>query len=59
MNWLEEHLDPNKFLRIHRKIIINIDKIKELWAGIGSDFRVIMDDGKQVPLSRRRRKNLE
>lgn len=59
MKWLEVHLDPKKFLRIHRKIIINIDKIKELRAGVGGDFSVLMDDGKQVPLSRRRRKNLE
>jgi two-component system LytT family response regulator len=33
MNTLEKSLDPEIFLRIHRSIIVNISRIKELQAG--------------------------
>lgn len=58
MNSLEQRLDGNKFLRIHRSTIINIDRIKELQPWFRGDYRVLLHDGKQLTLSRNYRERL-
>lgn len=59
MNWAERNLDPKLFFRLHRTAIVNLNRIKELKAAWRGDFCVILQDGTKVPLSRRRRKDLE
>ena len=59
MHDLEARLDPAKFVRIHRSVIVNLDRIKELHPHINGDYIVILDDGRQLRLSRTRRENLE
>ena len=49
---MEEQLDPNKFLRIHRSAIVNVERIKELHPLFGGEYSVIMEDGTELPLSR-------
>ncbi len=56
---LEEQLDPRHFLRIHRSAIVKIDKIKELQPWFHGEYRIIMDNGKQLTLSRNYRANLQ
>ncbi|MEW6735606.1 MAG: LytTR family DNA-binding domain-containing protein [Acidobacteriota bacterium] len=55
---LESQLDPDKFLRIHRSSIVNIDRIKELQPWFNNEYRVILCDGTQLMLSRSCRKRL-
>lgn len=59
MNDLEGRLDPAKFVRIHRSIIVNLDRIKELHPHFNGDYVVVLEDGRQLKLSRTRREHLE
>jgi two-component system LytT family response regulator len=59
MQDLEQRLDPAKFVRIHRSVIVNLDRIKEMHPHFNGDYIVVLDDGRQLRLSRTRRENLE
>ena len=59
MHDLEGQLDPAQFVRIHRSIIVNLDRIKELHPHFNGDYIVVLEDGRQLRLSRTRRENLE
>jgi two-component system LytT family response regulator len=59
MHDLEGRLDPAQFVRIHRSIIVNLDRIKELHPHLNGDYIVVLEDGRQLRLSRTRRENLE
>ncbi|MBK7707456.1 MAG: response regulator transcription factor [Acidobacteria bacterium] len=52
MNSIESKLDPNRFLRIHRSTIVNIDRIKELQPMFSGDYAVILRSGRELTLSR-------
>jgi two-component system, LytTR family, response regulator len=56
---LEEQLDPKQFLRIHRSAIVKIDRIKEMQPWFPGEYRIIMENGKQLALSRNYRANLQ
>lgn len=49
---LEDKLDPNKFIRIHRSTIVRIDQITELRSSGDGDQVVILQDGSRLSLSR-------
>lgn len=59
MNDLEGRLDPARFVRIHRSVIVNIERIKEMHPHFNGDYIVVLDDGRQLRLSRSRREQLE
>ncbi|HEV3236549.1 MAG TPA: LytTR family DNA-binding domain-containing protein [Gemmataceae bacterium] len=59
MNGLDAKLDPNKFLRIHRSTIVNVERIKELQPFFHGDYLVILKDGTQLTLSRTHRPKLQ
>jgi len=59
MNDLEGRLDPAKFVRIHRSIIVNLERIKEMHPHFNGDYVVVLEDGRQLKLSRTRREQLE
>ena len=59
MNDLEGRLDPARFVRIHRSIIVNLDRIKEMHPHFNGDYIVVLDNGKQLRMSRTRREHLE
>jgi two-component system LytT family response regulator len=59
MHDLEAQLNPKKFVRIHRSIIVNLDRIKEMHPHFNGDYVVVLDDGAQLKLSRSRREHLE
>jgi two-component system LytT family response regulator len=56
---LDSQLDPKKFIRIHRSAIVKIDKIKELQPWFHGEYRVILESGKQLMLSRNYRAKLQ
>jgi two-component system LytT family response regulator len=45
-------LDPQRFKRIHRSTIVNLDFVQELHPWNGGDLSVIMQDGTRLTLSR-------
>lgn len=59
MNELETRLDPEQFLRIHRSTIVNLERVKELQAGTGGEYALILHDGTVLKLSRSRRAQIE
>lgn len=59
MHDLEGRLDPGKFVRIHRSVIVNLDRIKEMHPHFNGDYVIVLEDGRQLRLSRTRRENLE
>jgi len=59
MQDLEDQLDPRKFVRIHRSIIVNLERIKEMHPHFNGDYILVLEDGTQLKLSRSRRDNLE
>jgi len=57
MNGLEQQLNPQQFIRIHRSTIINIEKIKELEPYFNGEYKVILNNSTQLILSRNYREN--
>lgn len=55
---LEETLDE-RFVRIHRSTIVNLDRIVELRTDNYRDFQVLLEDGQTLRLSRTYRAALE
>jgi two-component system LytT family response regulator len=49
---LEEKLDPEKFVRIHRSKIVNLDSIKSLHPLFNGDHVIILKNGQELNLSR-------
>jgi two-component system, LytTR family, response regulator len=56
---LEQDLDENKFVRIHRSIIVNRDKVGGLELQSGGEYEVALDSGVRLRLSRRYRKRFQ
>ncbi len=52
MNGMEKRLDPEKFIRIHRSTIVNIDCIQEMQQQFHGDYVVILNGGQRLTLSR-------
>ena len=59
MHQFEEKLDPEKFARIHRSAIINLDRVREMHPLFNGDQLVIMKNGKELTLSRNYRDRLK
>ena len=56
---LEDQIDGDQFIRIHRSTIVNIDRIAELQPYFHGEFVVILDDGTELKLSRTYRSRLQ
>lgn len=59
MAGLEKRLDPQKFLRIHRSTIVNVERILELQQQFHGDYLVVLEDGQRLTLSRSYRERLQ
>ena len=59
MTTLEERLDPARFLRIHRSIIVRLDLVEALHKSPGGDYEVQLKGGRRLRVSRSRREELE
>ena len=59
MQTLEDRLDPNKFMRVHRSMIVRLDLVEALHRGTGGDYEVQLKGGARVKVSRSRREALE
>ncbi len=56
---LESQLDPKKFVRIHRSAIVRLDFVQELQPWFHGEYRIILQDGTQLTLSRNYRDRLQ
>jgi two-component system LytT family response regulator len=56
---LEEQLDPDRFLRIHRSVIVRVDRIEALLRAEGGHYEVQLRGGVRLKVSRDRRRELE
>jgi two-component system LytT family response regulator len=45
MNTLEKSLDPETFLRVHRSIIVNLGRVKELQPGVHGEYVITLENG--------------
>src|SRR6266478_6986951 len=49
---METQLDPRKFRRIHRSVIVNVKRIKELQPLFSGEHSILLEDGTKLTLSR-------
>lgn len=56
---LERDLGGEKFIRIHRSIIVNLERIHGLELQRGGEYEVVLKSGDRLRLSRRFRKRLQ
>jgi two-component system LytT family response regulator len=59
MQTLEERLDPSRFMRVHRSVIVRLDLVDTLHRGAGGDYELQLKGGMRVRVSRSRREALE
>jgi two-component system LytT family response regulator len=59
LNAIEAKLPPDKFVRISRSVIVNIERIKELQPLFYGEYTVILVNGTRLTLSRRYRDKLQ
>lgn len=58
LNALESRLDRERFRRVGRSAIVNLDRVREIQPWFHGDAIVILESGARVTLSRRYRHNL-
>jgi two-component system LytT family response regulator len=55
---LEQELDPGRFLRISRSVIVNLDRIQEIQPWFQGDYVLILSDGSKLTSTRGYRDNM-
>jgi two-component system LytT family response regulator len=58
MAHLEEKLDPEMFLRVHRCSIVNLEHVKEVRTGHDGEYSVVLVGGEKLSMSRSYRSRL-
>jgi hypothetical protein len=56
---LEGELDSKRFVRVHKSYVVNVARIAEVTPWISGDWRIRLQDGAEVNLSRRYRQRFE
>ena len=56
---LTTRLDPSMFVRIHRRVIVNIERVREMQPWFAGDWIVILRSGTQLRMSRNYRELIE
>jgi len=52
MKGIEERLEPGMFVRIHRSVIVNVERIAELEPAFHGEYWVVLRDGTRLASSR-------
>jgi len=52
MSRIEQRLSPRRFLRIHRSILVNLNRVRELQPWFQGDYVVILRDGTRLTSGR-------
>ena len=56
---LEARLDPARFARIHRSVVVNLDRVAEIQPWFSGDAMILLHGGAKLRLSRSYRQALE
>jgi len=56
---LESELDPKRFVRVHKSHLVNIARVVEVTPWVNGDWRIRLQSGAEVNLSRRYRQRFE
>ncbi len=56
---LEEKLDPERFVRVHRSAIVNLDRAREMRPAFKGSWVLLLEDGTRLKIARQRRAELE
>jgi two-component system LytT family response regulator len=56
---LEQDLGDEKFVRIHRSLVVNLERIRGLELQSGGEYEVVLKSRIRLRLSRRYRKRLQ
>ncbi len=59
MNGIEARLDPERFFRIHRCRIVNVERIQEMQPWLNGEYSVVLRTGVRLTLSRGYREKLQ
>lgn len=59
LNSLEKQLDPEKFLRVSRSAIVNLDRVKELQPMFKGEHIIVLHNGKRLAMTRGLLRDLE
>jgi len=59
MQNLENHLDPARFVRVHRSAIVQLDRVDSLLKSPSGDCEVQLKNGVKIKVARSRREELE
>jgi two-component system LytT family response regulator len=59
MNGIEARLDPERFFRIHRCRIVNVERIQEMQPWLNGEYSVVLRSGVRLTLSRGYRERLQ
>ena len=59
LNNVESQINPRRFVRIHRRTIVNIDRVKEVQTWARGEYRVVLFTGACYTLSRTYRQHFE
>jgi two-component system LytT family response regulator len=59
LNNIESQINPRRFVRIHRRTIVNIDRVKEVQTWARGEYRVVLSTGARYTLSRGYRQHFE
>jgi two-component system LytT family response regulator len=52
---LEKQLDPRHFARIHKRYIVNLDRVVEMRPLLAGDAAIVLRDGTKLRVARTRR----
>ncbi len=52
MTAIEKKLNPRKFVRIHRSMIVNMDRIKEMRPWFTGEYIIVLHSGRELTMSR-------
>jgi two-component system, LytTR family, response regulator len=58
MNTIETVLDPQRFLRIHRSHIVNVQRIAQLWSVAHGQYVIQLKSGERLPSGRTYRERI-
>lgn len=58
MATMESRLSPRQFLRVHRSVMVNLDRIREIRPQESGDAEALLHSGALIPVSRRYRERL-
>lgn len=50
---LQDRLDPARFLRVHRAVLVNVDRVREVHPLFNGNAELVLHDGTRIGLSRR------